>query len=103
MTIDQFWKKIRKTDTCWLWTGHLLDGYGRVHHNGRRMGAHAWAYMTFKGPLKPGLVIHHECDQRNCVNPDHLEQITQSENIRRGDMGQFRLQMKKIFPIADEI
>lgn len=69
---------------CWLWAGALnSSGYGQFRINGVRLTAHTAAYTLLRGPLPPGLVLDHLCRVRHCVNPDHLEPVTVSENIRR--------------------
>lgn len=85
---DRFWARVNKTDTCWLWTGaRLPSGYGEIW-DGQRMGrAHRYAYELLVGPIPSGLQIDHLCRVRHCVNPDHLEPVTQQENIRRGEAG----------------
>lgn len=84
---ERFWKKIHKTDGCWFWTGCCnAGGYGifGVTFNGRQtqMGAHRYSYELLIGPIPEGLVLHHLCHNRPCVNPAHLEPITISENAR---------------------
>lgn len=80
MRID-FWSRVRKTDTCWLWAGCVSSGgYGRV---GRKV-AHRLAYEELRGPVPHGLYLDHLCRVRNCVNPDHLEPVTHRENTLRG-------------------
>ena len=70
---------------CILWGGHLSKwGYGRVTYKGRLVQAHRVAYELFKGPIPEGLQLDHLCRVRNCVNPDHLEPVTPSENTLRG-------------------
>lgn len=83
----RFWANVDKDAgaPCWLWTGSLnSDGYGRF--NGKL--AHRRTYLEVVGPIPDGLVLDHLCRVRNCVNPDHLEPVTQRENMRRGDQGQ---------------
>lgn len=73
---------------CWLWTGALRDGYGRVKFNGSvTQEAHRASYEFHIGPIPEGLVIDHLCRNRSCINPSHLEPVTQGENIRRGETG----------------
>lgn len=81
---DRFETFVDKTPTCWLWTGSLTwDGYGLFRENNRRTGAHRFAYEYHVGPIPAGLQLDHLCRVRNCVNPDHLEPVTASENTRR--------------------
>lgn len=69
---------------CWLWTGQTHMGYG-YFWDGRTMArAHRWAYKRFVGDVPEGLVLDHKCRVRSCVNPDHLEPVTNQENGRRG-------------------
>lgn len=76
--------KVNKTDTCWLWV-RAKDkyGYGLVRQGNRTLGAHRVAYSLFKGELIEGMQIDHLCKVRECVNPDHLEQVTHQENLNR--------------------
>jgi hypothetical protein len=68
---------------CWLWLGSVVSvGYGRVKRDGITMRAHRLSYLLFKGPLISGLQVRHLCNNKLCVNPDHLEQGTQHENAQ---------------------
>jgi hypothetical protein len=73
---------------CWLWTGAQNgNGYGVIGKGGRDRGneyAHRVSYLHFKGPIPDGLQIDHLCRTRSCVNPDHLELVTCTENLLRG-------------------
>lgn len=69
---------------CWLWMGNIgKAGYGTIFDVKVRR-AHRVAYELFKGPIPDGLVLDHLCRVRCCVNPDHLEPVTDRENIKRG-------------------
>lgn len=69
---------------CWIWqrAKHRL-GYGAVHRVDQSKYAHVVYYTAKYGQVPDGLVLDHLCEQKACVNPDHLEAITQTENIRR--------------------
>ena len=89
---ERFWPKVNKTETCWLWTaGCGSDGYGRLYVAGRHVLAHRFAYELLVGPIPEGLQIDHLCRVRLCVNPAHMEPVTQQENIRRGESGRWQL------------
>ncbi|MGQ5576710.1 HNH endonuclease signature motif containing protein [Streptomyces sp. ECR3.8] len=71
---------------CWRWTGSKdRDGYGIYNHrqNATRY-VHRLMYELVKGPIQPGLVMDHLCRLPICCNPDHVEPVTQAENVRRG-------------------
>jgi hypothetical protein len=69
---------------CWIWQLSLYpDGYGKISVNGKTTYAHIVYYEGEHGPIPDGLVLDHKCRVRMCVNPDHLEPVTDAENIRR--------------------
>lgn len=71
---------------CWEWTGARdREGYGNLTHAGLKWQAHRLSYFAFNGTLPDGLVIDHLCRNRACVNPDHIEMVTDRENILRGE------------------
>jgi hypothetical protein len=78
----RFWDKVNKTDSCWLWTGKIDDGYGRFSFKGITYLVHRLVVAVFKEEVFPNLVVDHICGTRNCCNPDHLRQITISENTK---------------------
>ena len=74
-------------DGCWLWKGDARRGYGRIQVSGRgspRVAVHRVVYKWLVGPIPDGLTLDHLCRVRACVNPGHLEPVTNRENILRG-------------------
>src|SRR4051812_32733455 len=71
---------------CWEWQMSKTPGaYGQVWHEGRMQVAHRVYYKVCVGPIPEGLVLDHLCRNPGCVNPDHLEPVTQRVNVMRGD------------------
>lgn len=89
--LDRFWPKVDKTapSGCWLWTASKNEhGYGHFSlSHADACKAHRFAYLAVVGPIPEGLVLDHLCRNRACVNPDHLEPVTQRTNARRGEAG----------------
>jgi hypothetical protein len=84
----RFWSKVEKTETCWNWTAALQNGYGRVvtqQRPTRTTMAHRYSYEMHVGPIPDGMTIDHLCLNRKCVNPDHLEVVSRSENTKRAN------------------
>lgn len=66
---------------CWIWNGAKTPGgYGAV-----RIAAHRIFYTIYKGQIPTKLQLDHLCKERMCVNPSHLEAVTQQINILRGN------------------
>ena len=78
---------------CWLWSGCATKrGYGMIAVNapGRKpfgTGAHRVFFVALRGYNPEGLVIDHLCKTKLCVNPDHLEAVTNAENVSRAHKG----------------
>lgn len=79
---ERFWTQVDQSnpDGCWPYMGYRLpNGYGQYGS----VGAHRLAYQLHIGPIPAGLVVDHLCRNKVCVNPAHLEAVTQQENVRR--------------------
>jgi hypothetical protein len=84
---ERFWSKVEKTSSCWLWRGATnASGYGLSWDPTRQRPkrAHRVSYELSVGPIPEGLVLDHLCRNPSCVNPAHLEPVTDRENILRG-------------------
>lgn len=85
--LERFLSKVQITEECWLWTGAANgNGYGHISINKKPVKAHRLSYELHKGSIPTGLVIDHLCRNRRCVRPDHLEAVTQKENLRRSPL-----------------
>jgi hypothetical protein len=97
---ERFWKRVTKTDTCWLWDKGRPDGYAQFQPSKRlktRIQVHRFSYQTLVGPIPYGMTLDHLCHtndltcrggpsclHRRCVNPDHLEPVPMPVNTLRG-------------------
>lgn len=86
--LQRFWRMVDLDETgCWIWTGRVNPkGYGQFRPGGRGTSvaqAHRWAFELFVGSIPDGLHIDHLCRVKACVNPRHLEPVTDLENKRR--------------------
>lgn len=71
---------------CWEWVGALdRGGYGRMNVGGAAHLAHRFLYEQANGPIPTDAQCDHLCRQRSCVNPDHIEVVSQRENLLRGE------------------
>ena len=82
---ERFFKKIKKTKTCWEWTACLNHfGYGMMGLGGRLDGierAHRVSWIIHYGVIQKKRLVLHKCDNPKCVNPKHLYIGTQKNNI----------------------
>ena len=87
---ERFFGKVKKLDNgCWEWIGGKAanSGYGVFWLNNRLGVAHRVSYEWANNKIPEGLELDHLCRNKSCVNPDHLEIVTHSENARRGETG----------------
>lgn len=88
----RFWNKVDASASCWVWTAAKAGkGYGKytTKIDGRQTYpyAHRYAWESLVGPIPDGMTLDHLCKNRLCVNPDHLEVVTQGVNSLRGNSG----------------
>ena len=93
---ERFWRKVNKTETCWIWIGaKCSNGYGTFGTELITKGkmrvdrAHRVAWELLRGPIPDGMVLDHDnqqfgCGNPACVNPDHLQLVTRGVNKQRG-------------------
>lgn len=89
--IRRFLEKVELTATCWNWKAYKHpEGYGMFYLAPKTRLAHRVSYWIFKGPITcecefdETIVVDHLCNNKSCVNPAHLEAVTQSVNTIRG-------------------
>lgn len=76
--------KVEITESCWLWTGAKdKKGYGVAKFSGSIWLVHRLFYTYLVQYPDPKLVVDHICEVKLCLNPDHLEEVTIGENVRR--------------------
>lgn len=84
----RFWEKCipEPMSGCWLWVASIDGpGYAHLRIGGVLCKAHRIAYEALVGPIPLAHVIDHRCRVRCCVNPAHMEPVTNEENVRRGE------------------
>lgn len=83
---DSFWLHVIDTGSCWEWCGGAVNskGYGHIKQGRALLKAHRVSWTLVRGPIPSGLTLDHLCRNRLCVNPDHLEAVSNRENILRG-------------------
>lgn len=85
---QRFWAQTNRDETgCLNRTSGLTPyGYSRFRTAGVELYAHRIAYTLIHGAIPAGMVIDHLCRNRACVEPAHLEAVSQQENVHRGDL-----------------
>lgn len=84
---QKFWSRVDPSGVCWEWTGATnARGYGVFSpREGAWEYAHRWAQEHLVGPIPAALTVDHLCLNKRCVNPDHFEIVTRSENSKRAN------------------
>lgn len=76
--------RLHKATGCWEWIGDRIgpEGYGRLRIGGKIVLAHVYSFVSEYGPLEPGMIVRHTCDNKWCVNPAHLLSGTRKDNAQ---------------------
>ena len=85
--VEKFASRFKvQVNGCWLWTGAMRNKKstrGAFYHDYATYSAYRFIYELVNGPIPEGLTLDHLCKNPSCVNPDHLEAVTGSENNKR--------------------
>ncbi len=83
-----FENRIKKINGCWFYNYGLRNGYGQLKFHSKTIRAHHFSLFIYKGinfqKESKRMVTDHICNNRSCVNPEHLRIITNKENVLRG-------------------
>lgn len=78
--INNFYDRVTKTNTCWIWNGSRLKfGHGNLRVNGKHILAHRFSWIVANNREPENLILH-TCDNPICVNPEHLYDGTHKQN-----------------------
>jgi hypothetical protein len=89
---DRLWRQVKRgpSNKCWIYFGphtgkdaYRKKGYGQIYWKGKKYPAHRLSYILTYGKIPATLQIDHRCRNKMCVNPKHLEAISQNDNMKR--------------------
>lgn len=88
---------------CWVWqkSQRKKEGYGQISYKGKILLAHRLSYKAYKADIQDGMVIHHTCGNNLCINPRHLQSVTQHHNI--AEMLQRKEYLRRIEELETEV
>jgi len=94
--IKRLMSRVTKSkDSCWVWNGALVRGYGVINIDGKTEYVHRVVFAASVKKFDKSLTLDHICRNPRCVNPKHLEPVTRSENVRRMNLSQPRDRCRK--------
>lgn len=94
--IENFWKKVQKTETCWNWVGYIdKAGYGSFGYGEMPRLAHRVSLRIAGYEVPAGMAVDHLCKNTRCVRPDHLRVVTPSISSRENCDSPWNLNARK--------
>lgn len=76
---------------CWIWQGSVVNGYGKLGYKGIPKWAHRAYYEYVYGSTPKRHQVHHRCENKLCVNPEHLEALSPRKHAQKGSRAKLTL------------
>ena len=88
---------------CWEWQASTISGgYGQFRFEGKKYQAHRFMFSLINGGVDKTKVLDHLCRNRACVNPFHMEEVSNEENLLRGEINTNKTECKYGHPFDEE-